>query len=355
MSNQKMRAVRLFAPGDIRCVEIEKPDIKEDDDIIIKVKACGVCGSDIERVMEKGAHEMPLTIGHEFAGVVEQTGKKAAGFESGDRVTVMPLLPCGECDYCKVGEFVLCENYSYYGSRINGAMAEYIRVKPDNVLKLPENVNFEMGAMTDPISVALHAVRQVDRIEAGQKAAVLGMGPIGYAALQWLKNLGCGQVYAVDIFDEKLNLANQLGADFCINGKSQDVVEEIMKQTNGEGVDIAIELAGTTTTQVQSIQILKKMGTAVYAGISYDNLEFPNKTLNSILREQLNIKGSWNSKISPLPINEWKSSLEFMNTGQIKTRPLISHRFRLEDCQECFDMMYNKTEVFTKVLFKPEK
>lgn len=352
---EKMRAVRLFAPGDVRCVEVEKPEIKEADDIIIKVKACGVCGSDIERVMEKGAHEMPLTIGHEFAGVVDEIGNGVERFQTGDRVTIMPLVPCGKCDYCKIGEYVLCEDYLYYGSRMDGAMAEYIRVKADNVLKLPIDVDFEMGAMTDPMSVALHAVRKVDKIEAGQTAAVLGMGPIGYATMQWLKALGCGEVYVVDIFEDKLDLAYRLGADLCVNGKKEDVVEKIMNETDGKGVDIAIELAGTDITQVQTIQIVKKMGTAVYAGISYDDLKIPNKALNGILRGELTLKGSWNSKISPLPINEWKSSLEFMNTGKIKANPLISHRFKLEECQECFDMMYNRTEVFNKVLFKPEE
>ncbi|MFW6238679.1 MAG: alcohol dehydrogenase catalytic domain-containing protein, partial [Halanaerobiales bacterium] len=245
MAKQMMRAVRLFAPGDVRCVEVEKPEIEESDDIIIKVKACGVCGSDIERVMEKGAHEMPLTIGHEFAGEVQEVGTGVKKFQPGDRVTIMPLIPCGECDYCKIGEYVLCEDYSYYGSRIDGAMAEYIRVKANNTLKLPLDVNYEMGAMTDPISVALHAVRKLDKIEAGQTAAVFGMGPIGFATMQWLKALGCGEVYAIDIFEEKLDLAKRLGADLCINGKSQDAVETIMAETGGEGVDIAIEFAGT--------------------------------------------------------------------------------------------------------------
>lgn len=350
---QKMRAVRLFAPGDVRCVEVDKPGIQNNDDVIVKVKSCGVCGSDIARVMEKGAHKMPITIGHEFAGVIEEVGSGVKNLHPGDRVTTMPLIPCGECDYCKIGQHILCDDYAYYGSRIEGAMAEYIRVSARNTLKLPIDVDFEMGAMTDPASVALHAVRKV-KVEPGQKAIIFGMGTIGYLTLQWLKQTGCSEVYVVDIFDEKLDLANRLGADLCINGKFQNVTEVVKEKTDGAGVDIAVEFAGSIITQVQAIEAVRKMGTIIYAGITYKDLVIPNITLNKILRGELTLIGAWNSSIAPLPINEWKSSLHFMNLGKLKVNPLISHRFKLEECKECFDMMYNRTEVYNKVLFKPE-
>ncbi len=351
---QKMRAVRLFAPGDVRCVEVDKPQLKKDDDVIIKVKSCGVCGSDIPRVTEKGAHEMPITIGHEFAGIIEETGPGVSDFRAGDRVTIMPLIPCGKCDYCQIGKKVLCDDYAYYGSRIDGAMAEYIRVTAENVLKLPVNVDYEMGSMTDPASVALHAIRKAD-IEPGQNAIVFGMGPIGYFTLQWLKAIGFNEVYVVDIFDEKLDLASRLGADLCINGKSEKVVDIIKEKTDGKGVDLAVEFAGSDVTQVQAVETVRKMGQVVFAGISYKDLVIPNKILNSILRGEITVYGAWNSSISPLPINEWENSLQFMNNGKLKANPLISHRFKLEECQECFDMMGNRTEIFNKVLFKPEE
>jgi L-iditol 2-dehydrogenase len=207
--------------------------------------------------------------------------------------------------------------------------------------------------MTDPTSVALHAVRKL-HIEPGQSAVIFGMGAIGFLAVQWLKALGCTKVFAVDIFDDKLQLAARMGADYTVNAKQQDPVKFIKENTEGKGVDAAIELAGSKFTQVQAIDAVKKMGTVVYCGISYEDLVIPSGTLSKILRGELNVKGSWNSSISPLPINEWKSSLEFMKTGKIRPNPLISHRFKLEDCQKAFNMMYNKTEVFTKVLFKPE-
>lgn len=347
-----MRAVTLVSPGHLECVNTEIPIIQNSHDVLIKVHACGVCGSDIARVMVKGAHKMPIIIGHEFAGEVVEVGSDVKSTHVSDRVTIMPLVPCGRCDYCRIGEYTLCDDYDYYGSRIPGAMAEYILVNERNVLKLPENVDYEMGAMTDPVSVALHAVRKAG-VEAGQSAVVFGLGAIGFVTVQWLKNLGCTKVIAVDIFDEKLELAKTLGADLVINGKTTDVVKAIQNYTGGKGVDIAIELAGSKLTQPQAVLAVSKMGKVVYCGISYDDLLLPNQALNAILRGELAILGSWNSSIAPLPINEWESALKFMNSGKIQVKPLISHRVRLEDCQSVFEMMFYKKEVFTKVMFEP--
>jgi L-iditol 2-dehydrogenase len=348
----KMRAVQLFAPGDLRCVEAEKPVIKNSEDIIIKVKACGVCGSDLMRVMVKGAYRHPITIGHEFSGTVDAIGPGETGLKIGDRVTVVPLIACGQCDYCKIGQYVLCDDYSYYGSRINGAMAEYVKVNASNIIKIPSNIDFESGAMTDPVAVALHTVRKT-KIEPGQNAAVFGLGAIGLLAIQWLKYSGCSEIYAIDIFNEKLKLAERLGADVSINANNENVVEVINKKTDRKGLDIAIELSGSKVAQIQAIDSVRKLGRVIFCGISYDDLVIPNSTLSKILRGEIEIIGSWNSLSSPLPVNEWHSSLKFMNSGKIKCNPVISHRFGLEECMKAFDMMFNKKEVFNKVMFKP--
>jgi len=349
----KMRAVRLFAPGDLRCVEIDAPHIENEEDVIIKVKFCGICGSDIPRVMSKGTYKYPITIGHEFSGEVFEIGSKVTNVAPGDRVTVMPLIPCGICSYCKIGYTFLCDEYEYYGSRIDGAMADYIRVSADNCLKLPAEVDWEMGSMTDPASVALHAVRKAD-IEPGQSAAVFGLGAIGLLGVQWLKAIGCGKVFAMDIFDEKLELAKKLGADFCINVRKESAIDKIFDLTEGRGVDAAIEIAGSETAQVQAIQAVRKAGKVVLCGISYNDLTIPNKTLSKILRGELEIIGAWNSSNLPLPMNEWESSISFMKTGKIRTKPIITHRYGLEECQKAFEMMHNRTEVFIKVLFEIE-
>jgi L-iditol 2-dehydrogenase len=349
-----MNAVRLYAPGDVRCVEIEEPRIEQDNDVIVKVKSCGVCGSDIPRVMVKGTYSYPITIGHEFSGQVHAVGKEVQNIEEGDRVTVMPLVPCLRCEYCQIGRYVLCDDYQYYGSRLDGAMAEYIRVSARNVLRLPTQVDYDAGAMTDPAAIALHALGKTD-LEPGRIALVIGLGPIGLLAVQWLKVRGAGIVLAVDIFDEKLELAKTLGADIAINGAKQDLAGAVREHTEGKGADAVIEVAGNRTTQLQALQAVRKMGTVVYCGISYDDLLIPAQELNKILRGELILKGAWNSSISPLPVNEWASALKAMDRGSIKTAPLISHRFALKQCGEAFEMMHRRSEVFNKVMFSPER
>ncbi|MCL2220776.1 MAG: galactitol-1-phosphate 5-dehydrogenase [Oscillospiraceae bacterium] len=349
----KMRALRLFAPGDIRCVEVDVPVIEKDSQVLVKVKSCGVCGSDIARVMVKGTYSFPTTIGHEFAGEVLEIGSGVKNVEVGDRVTALPMIPCGVCEYCKSAKYHMCDNYDYYGSRRDGAMAEYIVIESANCLKLPSNVDYEMGCMADPMSVALHAVRQSGTVEAGGSAAVYGMGAIGYMTVQWFRALGYTTVYAVDISDEKLRLAERLGATKGINAMQEDPVKEIIALTSG-GVDTAVELAGNKITYVQSLQSAKKSGTVIYCGITYDDVVYPNDAIAHILRGEITIRGSWNSLPNPLPIHEWETALRFMQSGAIKVNPLITHRYRLEDGQKAFEMMFNRTEVFTKVLFKPE-
>lgn len=346
-----MKAVRLHAPGDLRVEEVPIPRIGEHQ-VLIRVRAVGVCGSDPGRVMKKGTYSYPMTIGHEFSGEVVEVGPKVTACKPGDRVTVAPLIPCGTCDYCKVGKFNLCDRYSYYGSRVDGAMAEYVAVEECDILLLPEGLDFESGACTDPVAIAFHAMRQGD-VKAGQSVAILGVGPIGLFAVQWAKVMGAKEVFAVDIFDEKLRIAQDLGADYTVNARKEDPAAFVLDKTHGAGVECVVEIAGSKITQEQGIRMAKKEGTVVFCGISYDDLVIPSTTLDGILRKELKIVGAWNSVFSPLPVNEWAVSLHFMAKGQIKCHPVISHRFRLDDAPQVFERLWKREEFFNKVLFLP--
>lgn len=351
MITGKMKAARLYAPGDLRYEEVDIPQAKENE-VLVRVKAVGICGSDPARVMLKGTYSFPTTIGHEFAGEIVELGSSIESAKVGDRITIVPLIPCGSCDYCAIGEYNLCDGYSYYGSRIDGAMAEYIAVKEGNLLPLPEEVDFDSGACTDPVAVALHAVRKVE-LSAGDTVAVLGVGPIGGFAIQWVRSLGASQVFAIDIVDEKLSIAQRIGADYACNSIQGDPVEFLLDHTAGVGVDRVIEMAGSKVTQEQSIRMVKKQGRIVFCGISYDDLLVPQKTLDQLLRKEVVLVGSWNSSFAPLPVHEWQTSLHFLSTGQIQCHPLISHRLPLSDAPEVFSKIWSKSEYFNKVLFIP--
>ena len=345
-----MKAANLYAPGDIRVEQVPIPAPKEGE-ALVKVKAVGVCGSDISRVMETGTYRFPTIPGHEFSGEVVGLGPGAGGFSQGDRVTVIPMMPCKTCDYCRIGEYQLCESYNYLGSRTDGAYAEYVVAPVENLLRLPEDVSFELGAMTDPASVALHAVRKA-RIQPGDRVAVFGVGPIGMFAVQWAKILGAGQVYAIDIFSEKLEVVRELGADVCINSRELDPVETIKERTGGRGVERTIEFAGHPVTQQQSILAAAKLGTSVWGGISHRGLELSKKAVDDVLRKELVITGSWNSSFAPLK-SDWGKSLEFMGLGKIRAGNIISHKLPLDRIKETFEMMLAREEYFNKVMFFP--
>jgi len=347
-----MKAAVLHSVGDLRYEEVEDPRISEGE-VLIKVKACGVCGSDVPRVMEKGTYYFPLIPGHEVSGQIISTEGKPGDIKKGDRVTVFPLIPCGKCAYCKIGRYNLCDNYNYLGSRCNGGFAEYVRAPADNLIKVPENVSYEEAALTEPASVALHALRRA-KVDTADKLAILGTGPIGILLAQWARIMGAGDIFLIDVEEKKLEFAGEkYGFTKLINSRNDDPVDVIKRETKGRGVDIAIEAAGVPVTLRQAIELARKGGRVVFLGNMREDVTLPERIISSILRKELILYGSWNSNFTSLPKNEWETSLRFMQIGKLKVEPLITHRFKLEKVREVFEMMYKKSEFFNKVLLIP--
>ena len=346
-----MKAANLYAPGDIRVEHVRNPE-PGPGEVLIKVKACGICGSDISRVMETGTYRFPTIPGHEFSGEVVGHGSDIAEMPKNLRVTVVPLIPCKSCKYCGMGDYHLCEHYSYLGSRTNGAFAEYVKAPLANLLSVPLNVDFELAAMTDPAAIALHAVRKLD-VSPGDRVAIFGFGPIGAFALQWAKILGAGETIAVDIGQEKLPIAEEFDADLYIDAGSNDPVQVITDYTNGSGVEKTIEIAGQPITQEQCILVTAKGGSSVWVGISHRSVTLGTKAVDDILRKEMKITGSWNSSFAPLK-NDWDMTVRFMAKGKIRAGNIISHRLPLEKIKEAFELMRNRTQFFNKVMFFPE-
>lgn len=227
--NNKMKAAVLYGIGDIRNEMVDIPDINENE-VLINVKYVGICGSDLPRAMISGLSgntKYPLILGHEFSGKIVKVGENVNRLMVGDRVAVSPLVPCGKCEYCKEGYYGLCEDYKIIGTRVNGAMAEYVKVPQDSVLKIPDSLDYETAAGIEPATIAYHGVAKT-RIEPGNSVAVLGCGPIGQFAIQWAKIFGASKIYAFDIFEDKLSLAKKLGATDLINSKNVDPIEKYM-------------------------------------------------------------------------------------------------------------------------------
>ncbi len=346
-----MKAVKLYEPGNLKVEEVAIPVIAPHE-VLIEVKAVGVCGSDIPRVLHKGAYSQGLTIGHEFAGVIVETGQEVQQWRVGQRVAVAPLIPCGECVYCKDGLFSLCDTYDYYGSRSDGAMANFIKVTPDNLVELPDNVSYEAGAMVDPAANAIHGL-WAGEFKAGDSIAIFGLGAIGLFAIQFAKELGASHIAAVDIHEEKLELARRLGADVTINSRLENPVA-VLEEKFG-GMNFAFDTSGSPIAQDQAVSSCTKKGRVVFLGISHAGLELSKDSVNKILRYELAVHGSWNSFSAPFPGREWTYTTELMGAGKLTAEPIISHRLQLDDAPKLFDQIKNREIIFNKIMFYPQE
>jgi L-iditol 2-dehydrogenase len=346
-----MRAAVLHAPGDLRYEERAIPRIGEDD-VLLRIRAAGNCGSDLHRIMVEGTYHFPCIPGHEFSGEIAELGARVKGLSVGDRVTAAPLIPCMRCEWCLQGQYNLCEDYDYVGSRSDGAFAQYMRIPAANVVNLPDNVDFEDGAMTDPAAVALHALRRAEGIGTGETAAVLGAGPIGMLACQWTRIMGARTVLASDIVDEKLETLGELGVDVVINAAKENVVERIMEETGGRGADLLIETAGSVETHHQSLLAARKRGRIIHIGRAYTDVLLPDGIFTQIFRRELNVYGAVNSNFSPHD-HEWRTTVQYMSAGRLKLKPLISHRMHLEEIGGAFRRMHDREMVYNKIIFTP--
>lgn len=345
-----MKAVRMYAPRDLRVEEVDIPKV-EADEALVKVMAVGVCGSDIPRINVYGAHVSPITPGHEFSGIITEVGANVTKFKVGDRVTVPPLIPCFECEWCKRGEYSLCEDYDYYGSRRDGAMAQYVSVKETNLLKISDNTSYEDAATTDPCANALHAMARAE-FKPGETVCVYGAGPIGLFAVQYAKVKGASKIIAVDIWDEKLELAKKNGADVVVNSKNEDPVKAVKDATDGFGANVVIDFSGFPPAQLNCIRCASKLGRVIFLGISHKGLELTDKDVDLIMREQLDIRGSWNSFTKPFPGSDWTGSVELFENG-MTAKDIISHRLPLDDAPEIFENIAKGGYFFSKIMFYP--
>jgi len=284
---------------------------------------------------------------------VVDIGEDVAHVQVGDAIAACPTTPCFICEYCKKGEHARCEQLLVLGAKEDGGFAEYVRLHSRSVLKLPAGLDFETAAGIEPACVALHGFYRT-KIQAGDTVAVLGVGSIGLFAVQCAKIFGASKVIAIDIFDEKLEIAKQLGADLCINSKDVDLITLIKEMTDGQGVNIAVESAGNPYTSAQVFSLPKKGGTVVFMGIPYGDVPIPRNHFEKIVRSELTVLGSWNAISGPYPGKEWYAALHFMQEGKIKVKPMVTHRISLEEIPETFEKIYKRDSFFGKVMVFPE-
>ncbi|SFF78268.1 L-iditol 2-dehydrogenase [Halobacillus alkaliphilus] len=348
-----MKSLNLYKERDIRFEEAADPVIEHFDQVIIKVKAVGICGSDISRYQKLGPYEEGMTFGHEFAGEVTEVGSKVSCVKVGDRVAGCPTFHCGECVPCQKGELSRCERLTVIGARQPGAYAEYVKLPADNVLLLPDNVDYTTAALVEPSSVVAHGFYRTS-IQPGSEVAIVGCGSIGLLAVQWARIFGAKRVFAIDIDSSKLEVAREVGADVTINALENPAHEQLSEWTNGHGVDLAVEAAGSPITSAQVLALPGKGGEVVYMGIPYADIQIERYYFERIVRNELRILGSWNAISPPFPGEEWHSSLHYMSRGDINVHPMISHQLGLEEGPGAFENLIQQRGDYVKVIFNPE-
>jgi len=352
MMNGTMNAAVLHAPADLRYERVNVPAIREDE-ALVRVRAAGVCGSDLGRVMKTGTYRFPTIPGHEFCGEVAAVGAAVQGVRVGDRVAVAPILPCLDCEFCASGDYGLCDRYNYLGSRTDGGFAQFVAAPAKNLIPLPDSLSFAEGAMIEPAAVTLHGMMRVG-VNAGETVAVLGCGTIGLFAIQFAKIMGATRVIATDVAPDKLELAARVGADVCIDSAARDAVERIRELTGGRGADVAIETAGVVQTQEQTLRAVRKKGRVLLLGTAHRDVVLPPKSFENIVRYELTLVGSWNSYSAPFPGAEWRATVEYAKSGALKLAPLITHRYPLSEAPTVFVDLAARAYPFTKVMFEIE-
>jgi L-iditol 2-dehydrogenase len=335
----KMKAVVFKEEGKSNLLDVEIPEINENQ-ILLKVNSCGICGSDlkfeegtsvkIDKEGKKRSMEYPMITGHEFSGTVVEVGENVSGYKIGDRLNIIPNLPCGQCYYCQIGHHEMCDNEKVFGYDYNGAFAEYLAV-PERAIrlnainKLSDNVSSEEATFAEPIAVSINCQNRSE-IKPGDTVLIVGAGPIGCINIQLAKFNGAKKIIAVEISDKRLEFAERFGADVLINPQRGDVVENVRKETGGNGADKIILCCGSHEMQEKSVQMTNKLGIINYfASLSHFK---PDITINANLihYREIIVTGTHNS--TPL---QNKLAYDLIERGVINVKDLITDRFALDD------------------------
>lgn len=345
-----MQAYVLKGVNDLQLKNVEMPKLAAGE-LLVKVKSCGICGSDIPRIYQTGAHIHPLIPGHEFAGEVVALGTETDEKWLDKRVGVFPLIPCGECVPCKNKQYELCRNYSYLGSRRNGGFAEYVAVPQENLIELPDEVTFETAAMLEPMAVAVHAMRRI-AVKATDTVAVCGMGTIGLLLLMFLREMGVTNIYVIGNKESQKKMSALAGVfeeNFC-DTRSCDCEKWLAYKTMNRGVDVFFECVGKNETIFQAINMTVPGGKVMLVGNPCSNIMLDKAVYWKILRNQLTLKGTWNSSFVHDKEDDWHYVLQRLKEAKIKPEVLISHRFSPDDLKMGLEIMRDKTEDYGKIM-----
>lgn len=343
-----MQALVLEKPSLLRLRDVPTPALGPRE-VLIQVKACGICGSDVHGYDgSTGRRIPPLIMGHEASGVIAEVGSEVRRFGVGDRVTFDSTVSCGTCAFCARGEVNLCDSRQVLGVscgdyRRNGAFAEYVGVPEHIVYALPDSFAYEKAALIEAVSIAVHAAK-ITEIEPGSTAVVIGAGMIGLLAIQAFRHYGCTTVLAVDLEESKLALARSLGADQTFLATDAELRAKLLAATGAQGADIAVEVVGTQKTVSTAIAAVRRGGTVTLIGNLAPKVEIP---LQEVVTRQLRLLGSCASA------GEYRECIALMESGAIHVDPLISAVAPLSEGANWFERLHAREPGLMKVILRP--
>ena len=340
MTPKSMTAARFYEVEEpLRLEEIPVPELREDE-VLVEIKAAGLCGSDVHIVFEGVTPTAfkPITLGHEPAGVVAGVGARVEGWEGGERVCVVPGFWCGSCRNCVVGFPNVCLQRKIYGIQAEGALAEYLAVPARNLVRLPDNVPFAVGAIiTDAVATPFYALSERVALKAGETIAVFGVGGLGLHGVQIARLLGAQTIIAVDTREDQLRRAEVMGADLTINAATTPPVEAILEATRGLGVDVAAEFVGLGQTISQCVECVAPAGRVVVVGLGPDPITTVPPTV--FVRKQISLLGSYG-------FTKWgiEQLVELTSAGRLDLEGSITHTFPLAEVNTALKYLHEKIE-----------
>lgn len=333
-----MKAYNLYGVNDLRYEDIEMPECRGGW-AIVKVKAAGICSSDIPRIFTKGTYHFPTIPGHEFSGIVYDVADKENTNLIGKHVGVFPLIPCRECSSCKEKHYEMCEHYDYIGSRRDGALAEYVAVPIWNLVELPDTIPFEEAAMMEPFAVALHAVK-MGNLKAGMSVGIIGTGMIGIAGGQWTKRFGVDHVTVIGRNEDKREIIENCGLNYRICTSPSEMEE----------YDFVLEAVGSPNAIEMALSGTKRGGILVLMGNPSGDINIAQSVYWQILRKQLHLRGTWNSAYDGKNDSDWTEVADALANNEIEAARLITHRVPQNKVMDGLKLMKQHETPYCKVM-----
>lgn len=347
-----MKAAVVIGYNDIQYIDQPEPIVGLGQ-VKVAVKYCGICGSDIPRVLNGACHSFPQVLGHEFSGIISEVSEDVTSVHVGDHVVGVPLVPCMECEDCQRGNFSLCKHYSFIGSRQQGAMAEYVVVPETNVFKIDSSIRLDYAALFEPSTVALHGIKINNyHPTENDNVCVIGAGSIALFTLQWCKILGAKNVTVIGRSKKGLDVALKYGADYVISSNDADFLDQAKLITKGIGFAYVFDAAGTGDTIHTSLQVAANKAHICFIGTPTKPIEFGVKQWELINRKEVYLTGSWMSYSAPWPGDEWKMTAANIASGDIKIgEDMIHCHYPLSEVKKAFNLFeVNRSSVKGRVM-----